>query len=87
MTEPLFTLTWEYAPDWAQWFAFDQDGYACWYSRKPEIDEYVDATAWTSEGQVDLALIIQKEIAGWKDSLKQRPGVLRDFEIMKALSG
>lgn len=69
MSEPLFTLTWDYAPDLAQWFAFDKDGFSFWYERKPEMDE----EDWLSDGRAWIALNIQKEVLGWKESLRQRP--------------
>jgi len=69
MTEPLFVLTWEHAPEWAQWFAFDQDGYAFWYELKPKMEK----EAWVTVGKATIALNIQKEAVGWKDSLRQRP--------------
>ena len=69
MAESLFTLTWDYAPEWAQWFAFDQDGFAFWYEVKPDMEN----EDWVSAGKANIALNIQKEVCGWKDSLRQRP--------------
>lgn len=56
---------WENAPDWANWYAEDENGLWLYYEKKPTRG----ARAWFAlEGKYNPALN-----AKWKNSLQERP--------------
>lgn len=69
MDDSVYTLTWLEAPEWAQWFAFDEDGYAFWYQHKPDLCN----DCFTGVGKTEMALNTTKVRATWAASLTQKP--------------
>ena len=65
---------WTTAPEWAQWWAVDADGMACWYTSEPKIYESVwgpEDDRWhVTHGLVDLPLGVD-----WRTTLRRRPEV------------
>jgi hypothetical protein len=59
---------WSQAPTWAQWWSFDQNGEAFWYTDRPLLggDQWIAQ----GEGYNDDDCYIAP---GWQDSLHQRP--------------
>ena len=61
---------WDEAPEWANWWAVDEDGSAWWYILKPSLDE----SEWFTE-RVDSNFAGRANLNGydWKQTLTQRP--------------
>jgi hypothetical protein len=63
-------VNWEDAPEWAGWFAVDEDGSAFWYERKPETAK---SGYWTTGGIGKLCEHRSAMRDIWLDSLEERP--------------
>lgn len=63
---------WSTAPEWAQWWAVDTDGVACWYVSEPNINGAVWAPTddlWhLTQGLVALPIGVD-----WRTTLRKRP--------------
>lgn len=62
---------WSTAPEWAQWFAIDDDGEGYWFSFKPQI---IDGTWGGMVNDDDKAMfegVFNNK--NWQSSLRQRP--------------
>jgi hypothetical protein len=66
---------WDEAPDWAQWWAVDDDGAAYWYELRPEVE----GLAWGCRSDVGCAPanVDYSQPLGYdrRASLRQRPAV------------
>jgi len=69
---------WDYAPDWAEWIAYDSDGINYFYSNKPKKQ----TVSWTNIGNNNLYQEIMAAPGGikenpsdadWETSLRKRP--------------
>lgn len=68
---------WTTAPPWAQWWAVDADGFACWYGVAPPFLPNA-SHAWDSEpegrgesvGYINLPVGVD-----WRTTLRRRPEV------------
>lgn len=60
-------ISWDDAPEWANYYATDNDGFSYWYARKPHLV----SLAWA----VEKGLICRNlpVIKSWKDPLQSRP--------------
>jgi hypothetical protein len=68
-------IEWSAAPDWAMWWAMDDDGEAFWYERQPFVRN--GQRAWSSGlGRVQLAHRGNPFKSRWQDSLSGRGGGL-----------
>lgn len=73
LNEKVFEL--DECPDWAQWAAVDEDGVACWYESKPDID----GSVWIADDRVHpikytaRAEAIVFDATAWQNSLIKRP--------------
>lgn len=59
------------APDWAKWFAIDEDGNAYWHQEKPEID----GKEWLmTEGDYNVGYFKRFDLTGidWRETLTER---------------
>lgn len=69
MTEITLKPDWDKAPEWAEWWAVDENGQCYWYERKPHISER--ETYWDyPDHDCDAEFAI---VDGWKESLQERP--------------
>ena len=57
---------WTEAPEWAMWWAIDEDGSAYWYVAKPEPA----GACWATDSKCEY---IQPTPIAWRSSLRQRP--------------
>ena len=57
---------WSEAPDWAQYWAMDADGFQWWYAEKPSRL----ATCWNGGGRVAR---LPERVLGWRNTLRERP--------------
>jgi hypothetical protein len=72
---------WSEAPEWAQWWAMDEDREAYWFKAKPESG----ATVWHS----DELYQYDSTLPDWEDSLTQRPakGYTGNIHISGSVTG
>ena len=68
-----FEPNWTEAPDWAQYFAIDEAGYAYWWREEPKLSY----NRWSGDGSmrsqiVRLSRVDMKNI-DWKETLRKRP--------------
>jgi len=63
---------WSTAPEWAQYWAIDNDGRAYWYEHKPTI-EHDDRFVWSVGHIGRYTEALPRNYAGWKESLEKRP--------------
>ena len=69
MTEVTLKPNWDKAPEWAEWWAVDENGQCYWYKRKPylsRIDKYWNYPDLDCKAELVI-------IDGWKESLQERP--------------
>lgn len=59
------TPDWETAPEWAEWWAVDEDGAAYWYDVEPRMVK----SMWWAAGAKDML----QPFTNWRESLEQRP--------------
>ena len=57
---------WTKAPEWAMWWAIDEDGSTYWYVAKPEPA----GACWATDNKCEY---IQPAPIAWRSSLRQRP--------------
>jgi hypothetical protein len=66
---------WTTAPDWAQWWAVDEDGRTYWYNRQPYVEK-ADDGCWDGNGKFewngDVTLPVGVD---WRTTLRRRPEV------------
>lgn len=62
---------WSTAPEWAMWWAVDDNGCCYWYENKPVLGVRV----WMSERGKDNLCI---QYPGWRATLRQRPSAQGD---------
>jgi len=60
-------VDWSQAPEWANYWAMDDDGVAFWHSGRPRID--CDDGEWRSSGRVKQAPEFDWEAEDWDASL------------------
>lgn len=64
---------WTQAPDWAQWWAADEDGRTYWYDRQPYVEK-ADDGCWDGNGEFewngDVTLPVGVD---WRTTLRHRP--------------
>lgn len=62
---------WTQAPEWAQWWAVDNDGSAYWF----EVEPFDIGVSWweTYDGRFTLADRIDYINIAWRSTLTQRP--------------
>ncbi len=61
---------WKDAPEWAQWWAQDEDGICWWFEVEPEAEE----SWWTSNaGEFAIDISLPWLGSGWTDTLEKRP--------------
>ena len=58
---------WSTAPEWAQYWAIDDNGDAYWYGKKPDRGD----GEWRSDG--NLSEDLDNRAPFWKESLEKRP--------------
>ena len=63
---------WSKAPDWAQWWAVDADGWRCWYSGQPEAKTKL---GYWSMGAGECERIERQPPPVWYRSARRRPQV------------
>lgn len=63
---------WNTAPEWARFWAMDEDGGAWWYSDEPVIDE--ELGGWDMQSDVHDATEAESDHEPeWRESLRGRP--------------
>jgi len=72
---------WSKAPDWAQWFAMDEEGTGYWYQHQPSRTDFGRwvVTSPTPFGQ--SACAPSGDNQKWYDSLEQRPTRATEAEL------
>jgi hypothetical protein len=60
---------WSTAPEWAEWWAVDENGCAYWYSEKPAMR----GRAFYKENVESLVMPAFNKVPEWQDSLSKRP--------------
>ena len=77
LPEVLFEPDWSLAPDWANYWAVDMDGYSHWYSFAPVKNLKINGWTLQNNGEgvdnifdADPSSIYQGD---WQDSLRKRP--------------
>src|SRR5687768_11326912 len=60
---------WEIAPEWARFWAMDENGDGYWYREHPAMG----STAWHGGSHVAQCSSLKKRYENWKDSLRERP--------------
>lgn len=67
---------WSTAPEWAQWFAIDSNGFSSWYEKMPFIAVGKNGDFWAvSDGAGmygDHYIIVGRN---WRELIEQRPQV------------
>lgn len=63
---PTIEPDWSKAPEWANWWAMDEDGTAWWYENKT----YCKENEWTGTGN---CMKVSRKNDGWRDTLRERP--------------
>jgi len=69
-----FYVDWSQAPEWANYWAMDDDGEAYWFEEKPTIDWGV----WLSQSRQRIAPDFGGAAIDWQDSLVARPAAIKD---------
>ena len=68
-----FEPNWTQAPEWAQWFAIDSDGYAYWWM----VDPKPSRNRWSGDGSIrsQIASLLRVDMTNieWKETLRKRP--------------
>ncbi len=74
-------VDWDHAPEWAQCWAMDADGMACWYDAEPDLDEpdlvwtTIKESVWSGfaeEMKSAVAPTFEWSSKDWKKSLSHR---------------
>ena len=58
--------SWDDAPKWANYLAMDENGTWIWYAAEP----FVEGDGWVNQKANSFE---EAKIAGWKESLEERP--------------
>lgn len=68
---------WSQAPDWANWWAVDPNGYACWYQEEPVLSLTVGYCGWVAK----TINGVQQGNALWAQELDLELGI--DWRLLK----
>lgn len=62
---------WGDAPDWAEWWAVDNGGFACWYQNEPvtEFNQWDDYSC----GMIEFCSNVDLQGFDWRETLTPRP--------------
>jgi len=62
-------------PEWATYYAIDEDGSVYLYEEKPEVDEDEDDTMWIAKGKGRIeysGIILESNLFGdWRETLHE----------------
>lgn len=67
--EEQINYPWDWAPDWAQWAAVDENGAAYWFEKEPKIV----GTTWTELSGFMYKIGDCNQPIDWTKSLQKRP--------------
>ncbi len=72
----MIKIDWNDAPDWARYFAFDEDGQCGWYENEPRSL----SRSWVCDGKQTKAYI-----SDWRDSVEERPRADKNVSEVESL--